>query len=155
MYIWRLLNFWDFGHPPSASMQASYVSICNLRLRWTKRWSPGSVNMRSKNCVLLPAAGRRTQLFHLIFTEPGAHLLVHPCTVFLVKIFRHWRNVVSLPLRQYILAISPAVPMLRIEISPKYEPAFRVARIVFPSSATTSKRPLAQMYISFPTSPRI
>ena len=29
----------------------------------------------------LPFAGRRTQLFHLIFTEPGAHLLEHPCTV--------------------------------------------------------------------------
>ena len=27
----------------------------------------------------LPSAGRRTQLFHLIFTKPGAHLLVHPC----------------------------------------------------------------------------
>ena len=27
----------------------------------------------------LPAAGRRTQLFHLVFTEPGVHLLVHPC----------------------------------------------------------------------------
>ena len=47
----------------------------------------------------------------------------------------------------------PAVPMLRMEISPKYDPALRVARIVFPSSATTSKRPRAQMYISFPTSP--
>ena len=39
----------------------------------------GSVNMRRKNCVLLPAAGRRTQLFHLIFTQPGAYLLEHPC----------------------------------------------------------------------------
>ena len=28
----------------------------------------------------LPMTGRRTQLFHLIFTQPGAHLLVHPCT---------------------------------------------------------------------------
>ena len=45
----------------------------------TKRWTPGSVNMKRKNCVLLPAAGRRAQLFHLIFTEPGVHLLVHPC----------------------------------------------------------------------------
>ena len=45
----------------------------------TKRWTPGSVNMKRKNCVLLPAAGRRAKLFHLIFTEPGVHLLVHPC----------------------------------------------------------------------------
>ena len=35
--------------------------------------------MRWKSCVLLPAAGRRTQLFHLIFTDPGDHLLVHTC----------------------------------------------------------------------------
>ena len=35
--------------------------------------------MRRKSCILLPAAGRRTQLFHLIFSEPGVHLLVHPC----------------------------------------------------------------------------
>ena len=29
----------------------------------------------------LPSGGRRTQLFHLIFTQPGAHLLVHHSTV--------------------------------------------------------------------------
>ena len=44
-----------------------------------KRWTPGSVIMRRKNYVLLLAAGRRTQLFHLIFTKPGVHLLGHPC----------------------------------------------------------------------------
>ena len=37
------------------------------------------MNMRMINCVLLPAAGRRTQLFQLIFTEPRAHHIVHPC----------------------------------------------------------------------------
>ena len=42
--------------------------------------APGSVNMRRKNCVLLPAAGRRTQYFHLIFTEPGKCTLAHPCS---------------------------------------------------------------------------
>ena len=35
--------------------------------------------MKRKNYVLLPAAGRRMQLFHIIFTEPGVHLLGHPC----------------------------------------------------------------------------
>ena len=35
--------------------------------------------MRIKSCVLLPAAGRRTQLFHLIFTEPGPRGLADPC----------------------------------------------------------------------------
>ena len=40
-----------------------------------------------KSCVLLPAAGRRSQLFHLIFTEPGKHTLAHPCilTVYSLK----------------------------------------------------------------------
>ena len=30
---------------------------------WAKVWFPGFVNMRRKSCVLLPAAGSRTQLF--------------------------------------------------------------------------------------------
>ena len=34
-----------------------------------------------KKLRFLPAAGRRAQLFHLIFTQPGAHLLEIPCTV--------------------------------------------------------------------------
>ena len=53
---------------------------------WPKRWTRGYVNLRWKSCVLLPAAGRRTQFLSLIFTEPGVHLLGHPCNtmVFLV-----------------------------------------------------------------------
>ena len=35
--------------------------------------------MRRKYCVLLPAAGRRTQFFLLIFTEPGRSLFAEPC----------------------------------------------------------------------------
>ena len=31
----------------------------------------------------------------------------------------------------------PAVPMFRMEISPKYEPAFNVASTVLPSVSTT------------------
>ena len=46
----------------------------------SKRWTTGSMNVRMKNCVLSPAAGRRTQLFHLIFTEPGVHLSGHLCS---------------------------------------------------------------------------
>ena len=46
---------------------------------WTLWCAPGSVNMTRKYCVLLPAAGRRTQIFHLLFTEPRAHHKVHPC----------------------------------------------------------------------------
>ena len=42
--------------------------------------TPGSENKRKKNCVLLPAAGRRTQLFHLIFSEPGVCGFADPCT---------------------------------------------------------------------------
>ena len=46
---------------------------------WAKVWFPSSGNMRRKSCVLQPAAGRRTQFFHLIFTEPGNRTLAHPC----------------------------------------------------------------------------
>ena len=35
--------------------------------------------MGIKSCVLLPAAGRRTQLFHLIYTEAGPCGLADPC----------------------------------------------------------------------------
>ena len=41
--------------------------------------TPGSENKRIKICVLLPAAGRRTQLFHLIFSEPGVCGFADPC----------------------------------------------------------------------------
>ena len=37
------------------------------------------MNKKGKNCVLLPAAGRRTQLFLLTFTEPEARSLAKPC----------------------------------------------------------------------------
>ena len=46
----------------------------------SKRWAPGCVKLGEKVVFCLPTAGRRTQLFHLIFTQPGAHLLEHPCT---------------------------------------------------------------------------
>ena len=41
--------------------------------------TPGSEKMRIKSCVLLPAAGRKTQLFILIFSEPGVRGLAYPC----------------------------------------------------------------------------
>ena len=68
-------TYWLSFHPP---MNRSICSLFTLQ-RWPKRWTPGSVNVRRNNCVLLPAANSRTQLFHLIFTEPGVHLLGHPC----------------------------------------------------------------------------
>ena len=39
--------------------------------------------MRWKSCVLLPAAGRRTQLFHLMITQPGVCGFADPCTTHL------------------------------------------------------------------------
>ena len=36
--------------------------------------------MRIKSCVLLPAAGRRTQIFILLFSEPGVCGFADPCT---------------------------------------------------------------------------
>ena len=39
------------------------------------------MNRRRKNCVLLPAAGKSTQFFLLLFTEPGVYLLGHPSSL--------------------------------------------------------------------------
>ena len=55
-------------------------------LRWTiqgctKRLFPGFVKLGEKVAFCLPNAGRRTQFFHLIFTQPGKSLLVQPCTL--------------------------------------------------------------------------
>ena len=41
--------------------------------------TPGSENKRIKICDFPPAAGRRTQLFHLIFSEPGVCGFADPC----------------------------------------------------------------------------
>ena len=65
---------------PGASTLANLSSI-NVIKGCTKRWAPGSVKLGEKVAFCLPTTGRRMQLFHLIFTKPGAHLLVHPCTV--------------------------------------------------------------------------
>ena len=37
------------------------------------------MKLGEKVAFCLPTAGRREQLFHLIFTQPGAHLLEIPC----------------------------------------------------------------------------
>ena len=42
----------------------------------------GSKSKKMKSCILLPAAGRRTQLFQLIFTEPWVCRFADPCTHF-------------------------------------------------------------------------
>ena len=46
-----------------------------------KKPFPGCVKLSDLVAFCLPTAGRKTQLFHLIFTQPGTHLLEHPCTV--------------------------------------------------------------------------
>ena len=43
--------------------------------------TPGSENKRIKSCVLLPATGRRAQLFHLIFSKPGVCGFADPCII--------------------------------------------------------------------------
>ena len=45
----------------------------------TKRLFPGLEKLGEKVAFFLPTAGRRTQFFHLIFTQPGKGLLVQPC----------------------------------------------------------------------------
>ena len=40
------------------------------------------LNWIKKVALCLPSAGRRTRHIHLSFTQPGAHLLQHPCKIF-------------------------------------------------------------------------
>ena len=54
--------------------------------------TPGSKNKRIKSCVRLPAAGRRTQLFILIFTEPGVCGFAKPCTDYYLGLLFCFRN---------------------------------------------------------------
>ena len=48
--------------------------------------------MRRKSCALLPATGRTTQLFILLFTESGNHTLAHPCEKVEAANCRAWIN---------------------------------------------------------------
>ena len=61
---------------------------CDLKSEFTlqgvsKKWAPGCVKLDEKVRFCLPSAGRRTQLFHHIFTQPGAYLLEIPCKFYL------------------------------------------------------------------------
>ena len=71
----------------------SFIPDTVVRLSWYRKeavfnyvqgsanpQTPGSKNKRMKSCVLLPAAGRGKQLFHLIFSEPGVCGFADPCT---------------------------------------------------------------------------
>ena len=56
--------------------------------------------MRSNIVISAPVAGRKTQLFHLIFTEPGKVILVQPtvvqpCTSFKILGYIHPRSTVE------------------------------------------------------------
>ena len=59
--------------PHNESLLLDYVQVIS------KRWTPACVKLGKEVALCLPSAGRRAQLFHLIFTQPGAHLLEIPC----------------------------------------------------------------------------
>ena len=87
---------------------------------WPKRWSPGSVNMRLKSCVLLLAAGWRMQFFLLIFTDPGVHLLgsFRP-SMYIIQLAKHATQSFP-PLRSWhtklcYSIILPLLPRINLE----------------------------------------
>ena len=47
---------------------------------WTKRLFPGCVKLGEEVAFCLPFAGRKTQFFQPIFTQPGKSFLEIPCT---------------------------------------------------------------------------
>ena len=78
--IWAA--FWLFNKSVRTSLYRSAATWKILLQGSANPQTPGSENKRIKSCVLLPAAGRRTQLFHLIFTEPGVCGFAEPCKLF-------------------------------------------------------------------------
>ena len=41
----------------------------------------GFREFEDEKLCFLPAAGRRTQVFYLLYTEPRGHHKVHPCSI--------------------------------------------------------------------------
>ena len=63
---------------------------CSVIQGCSKRWAPGCMKSGERVVFCLPEAGRRMQLFHPIFTQPGSHLLKHLCVWILVVLI--WGN---------------------------------------------------------------
>ena len=72
------------------SGRTCFVGTAVLKLKHvhqiSKRPFPGCVKSGQKVAFCLPSAGRKTQLFHHIFFQPGKSLLEIPCT----NIWRYW-----------------------------------------------------------------
>ena len=62
------------GSCPGALSSLAFGLVVLVFQEWAKVRFPGSMNMQRLSCVLLPAAGWRTQLFRLIFIEPGIRI---------------------------------------------------------------------------------
>ena len=67
---------------------------------------PGSENKRINGCVILPAADRRTQLFHLIFTQPGPRGFAYPC-----RPLSNFTQPIRAVLNRKILSINRPLPL--------------------------------------------
>ena len=69
--------------------------MCKRLQGCTKRLFPGCVKLDERVAFCLPTAGRRTQFFHPIFTQPGKCLLVHPCTNMLIRPLLWWTSIMD------------------------------------------------------------
>ena len=58
----------------------------------SKERFPGCVKLGEKYAICLPTAGRRTQFFHPIFTQPGKIILVQPCKLMQGSVYAHVSN---------------------------------------------------------------
>ena len=68
----------DILAPATVSRNALYENYV-LLLQGREKVDPRFGEYEVKKLRSLPAAGRRTQFFLFIITEPGVHLLGHPC----------------------------------------------------------------------------
>ena len=129
-------NFVRRGSPNFSPTFFPSPYVCHLKelQGCTKRWALGCVKLGGKVVFCLPSADRRKQIFHLIFTQPGAHLLVHVENV---------TTVITPPLVRYSrCAACESVSLTRRHRLLKGEQG---SLIIFHSTSTVHTAPLSNL----------
>ena len=128
-----ILATFYMAHHALVCISCNVVLLINLQ-GCTKRWALGCVKLGGKVVFCLPSADRRTQIVHLIFTQPGAHLLVHVENV---------TTVITPPLVRYSrCAACESVSLTRRHRLLKGEQG---SLIIFHSTSTVHTAPLSNL----------
>ena len=74
-----VLHRFQLGHEDAGQDGRKPSAIVSLQGISKERF-PGCVKLGEKVAFCLPTAGRKTQFFHPLFSQPGKHSLEIPCT---------------------------------------------------------------------------